>query len=894
MRPHDRPPLLRYGCAVVSVALMTWLRLSLPVGPRHRFTTLFLAVIATAWYGGLGPSVLAIVLSCLVADYFFLPPYHSFVVEEPDDLLGIAMFVVVCSAIVAFSEAGRAARRRLELLIAERQRTEQAEREQRERLQTTLSSVGDGVIVTDRAGRVVSLNPVAQGLTGWPTAEAEGRPLKGVFRTVDRLTHRTDEMPVVELVEGGISRQMDHTELVARDGSTLAIEHCAAPIKDEAGAVKGVVIVFRDITERTKSEAALRESEERFARFMQQLPGLAWIKDVEGRYVYANDAAVSAFRTPRAGLYGRTDDEVFPPETAAQFKENDRRVLATGTGIQVIETLEHDDGVNHHSLVSKFPITGRDGRTTLVGGMAIDITDRKRAEEALRLSEEQYRAVYSQAATGIAEADLSGRFVRANDRFCEIVGYPRDELIGVRFSDLTHPDDRAESVGPFERLRDGGPNYTIEKRYVRRDGMIVWARVAVSLIRDEQKRPARVVAVIEEITDRKRLEDELQRRVEELAQADRRKDEFLATLAHELRNPLAPIRNALHLMRRPNGDGLGIEAERAMAERQVVHLARLIDDLMDIARISRGKIELRRERLELAPVVGRAVESVRASLDERRHELTVAMPPEPIHLEADPTRIEQVLWNLLNNAIKYTEPGGAIRLGVERAGGEVVVRVRDTGVGIEPAMLPRIFEMFVQVGDDSGRAQGGLGIGLSLVSTLVEMHGGRVTVRSEGRGKGTEFAVHLPILPDAVRDGAEMERCDAPRSDAQPPRRRVLVVDDNVDAATSLAKLLTRFHGQDVRVAHDGPAALREAGDFRPDVVLLDIGMPGMDGCEVARRLRAQPETGRALLVALTGWGQESDRQRSREAGFDHHLVKPVDPDALRDLLAEPKAAPAG
>jgi CheY-like chemotaxis protein len=307
---------------------------------------------------------------------------------------------------------------------------------------------------------------------------------------------------------------------------------------------------------------------------------------------------------------------------------------------------------------------------------------------------------------------------------------------------------------------------------------------------------------------------------------------------------------------------------------------------MDVARISRGQIDLHKEVVDLAAVVRQAVETARTQIDERRHRLSVSLPERAIRLEADPTRLEQVFWNLLNNAIKYTEPGGAIRIAVEREACEVAVRVRDTGVGIERELLPRIFEMFVQAGESPERSQGGLGIGLSLVRTLVEMHGGTVQVRSEGRGKGTEFIVRLPTLPTAPRARIEPERGDRPHPVAMLPRNRILVVDDNVDAANSLARLLTRAYGQEVRVAHDGPGALAAAGEFHPEVILLDIGMPGMDGYEVARRFRRRPETDRTLLVALTGWGQASDRQRSREAGFDHHLVKPVDPQDLRRLLA--------
>ena len=513
------------------------------------------------------------------------------------------------------------------------------------------------------------------------------------------------------------------------------------------------------VVQRRRAEEALRRSEQRFARFMQHLPGLAWIKDSQGRYVYANEAAERAFGTPRERLYGRTDEEVFPSGVAAQFRENDRRALESGAGLRVIETLEHEDGIVHHSLVSKFPIPSPDGGEMLVGGMAIDITDRLEMEAALK-------------------------------------------------------------------------------------------------------------------------------------EADRRKDEFLATLAHELRNPLAPIRNALRLMRQPDGDG-PMEAERAMAERQVVHLARLIDDLMDVARISRGKIELHKEAVDLATVVGLAVETARTLIDERRHRLTVSLPDEMIRLEADPTRLEQVLWNLLNNAAKYTEPGGQIALSAEREGGEVVLRVRDNGIGIEAGdAAPALRDVRPgrrAPGARPGRAGDRAGPGRD-AGRDARRHD-RGAQRGAGHGQRVRGPAALLAQPGEV---VTPDRGRLRGPDGKPPRRRILVVDDNVDAARSLARLLARLYGQEVRVAHDGPEALAVAGEFRPEVVLLDIGLPGMDGNEVARRLRGRPEFEKTLLVALTGWGQEADVERSRSAGFDHHLVKPASPEAILELLLDFEAASAG
>jgi signal transduction histidine kinase/methanogenic corrinoid protein MtbC1/ActR/RegA family two-component response regulator len=376
---------------------------------------------------------------------------------------------------------------------------------------------------------------------------------------------------------------------------------------------------------------------------------------------------------------------------------------------------------------------------------------------------------------------------------------------------------------------------------------------------------------------------QLERLNERLAEADRRKDEFLAMLAHELRNPLAPLRNAVHLLRQPGVDRPLIDRTREMMGRQVQQLGRLVDDLLDLSRIARGKMQLRKEWVDLGQVARRAAEASRPLVEARRHELILALPDAPVRLLADPTRLEQVLTNLLNNAARYTPDGGRVWLTATTEGGEAVVRVRDTGIGIPPEMLSGIFGLFAQVERQQERAEGGLGIGLSLVKSLTEMHGGSVEAHSEGPGRGSEFVVRWPLPAEQTPEGARAPAEEAPGAERAV---RILLVDDNVDAAESLAMLL-RLLGHEVAVAHDGPAALREADAQRPEVVLLDIGMPRMDGYEVARRLRERPGPGQAVLVALTGWGQEEDRRRSREAGFDHHLVKPVELSALQKLLAQ-------
>ena len=335
----------------------------------------------------------------------------------------------------------------------------------------------------------------------------------------------------------------------------------------------------------------------------------------------------------------------------------------------------------------------------------------------------------------------------------------------------------------------------------------------------------------------------------------------------------------------PKVDAKTAERSREMMERQVHHLVRLVDDLLDVSRVMRGKIELRKEAVELATVVARAVETAQPLIDAQRHELNVSLPAEALPLDADPVRLAQVVGNLLTNAAKYTEPNGHIWLTARREGGEAVLRVRDDGIGIAPEVLPHVFDLFVQVDHAATRSQGGLGIGLTLVKNLVGMHCGTVEARSAGLGRGCEFVVRLPLTARKLGGPGEAERGEAARPAAPTSGLRLLVVDDNRDAADSLAVLL-RLQGHEVRVVHDGPAALEVAPSYRPDAVFLDLGMPGMDGYEVARRLRKTPGLEKTVLAALTGWGQREDRRRTAEAGFDHHLVKPPEPKALEGVLA--------
>ncbi|HSA57202.1 MAG TPA: response regulator [Gemmatimonadaceae bacterium] len=515
------------------------------------------------------------------------------------------------------------------------------------------------------------------------------------------------------------------------------------------------------------------------------------------------------------------------------------------------------------------------------------------ANEVLRANQTRLRVALDAGRMGTWELDEVARTSRFDEVQCALLGLREGTTtLGEReFFRLIYPGDLSIVRRAMEAARAGAPEgggaFEVEFRVVRpSDGALRWLLARGSVATESEGRVTRTAGVSFDITDRKQAEHALQ-------EADRRKNAFLATLAHELRNPLAPISNAVHYLLLKGPAEPDFVAARDVIARQAQQLSRLVDDLLDISRITQDRLELRREPVELSRIVHAAVETSRPLIDVEQHTLTVEVPPEPIMLDADLTRLAQVISNLLNNAARYTEPRGHITLAATRDASGVTIRVQDTGIGIPAEILPQVFDMFVQGNGGRARASGGLGIGLALARRLVELHGGTISVRSAGPGSGSEFAIRLPVasVPAVDQPSHEEYYANHPRA-----ALRVLVVDDNLDAADSLATLL-RMMGNEVQTAHDGVAAVEAAAAYAPDVALLDVGLPKLDGYEVARRIRARADAAdghcahRPVLIALTGFGQESDRVESFRAGFDHHLTKPADLKALMQLLAELSAS---
>jgi PAS domain S-box-containing protein len=522
----------------------------------------------------------------------------------------------------------------------------------------------------------------------------------------------------------------------------------------------------------------------------------------------------------------------------------------------------------------------------------LGLRDRQLAQERERLllveastANAKFRAFFEQGPIFAGIMALDGTILEPNRLALDACGYTREEIVGKPFWDCPYWNKSADLMQQIKEAISqaaAGQTYRAEMPYFVADGSKRMVDFILLPIKNESGRILFLAPTGIDITQRRQLENELRSSAAELSEADRRKDEFLATLAHELRNPLAPLRNGLQLMRLSDGEPAAAERARTMMERQLTHLVRLIDDLMDVNRITRGKLDLRKERLELAAVVNVAVETSLPAIEQMGHELTVTLPERPVLIDADPTRLAQVLSNLLNNAAKYSNRGGHIWLTVEQQAIDLVVSIRDNGIGIALDQLSSIFEMFSQVDQSLERSQGGLGIGLTLVKWIVEMHGGKIEAKSAGVGKGSEFVIRLPI-------DCQASHIQPATGNGEPPATksslRVLIVDDNRDAADSLATML-RLLGNDTRTAYDGEEALVAEADFRPDVMLLDLGLPKLNGYDTCRRIRLQPREKELVIIAQTGWGQDEDRQRTHEAGFDHHMVKPVDPAALLKTLA--------
>jgi PAS domain S-box-containing protein len=877
--------------------------------------------------------------------------------------------------------------------ITEHRRTEVALRESEERYRSLFDNMTEGFLlgelVYDAAGKPIDflnivVNPAVERQSGFKAEDVIGKTAREISPSIDSSVFEilgkvvsTGEPARYEIY---IKEADRHYECLAyRTGERRFAAH------------------YRDVTERKRSENALRESEERFSKAFRLNPAAMAITQLsDGRYIDLNESWERLSGWSRSETIGRTTIEMGTFKDEAE-REAAIAKLRRGESLHGLEVPFAARSGERRQVLLSIDAFDFGGRRCLLSTVQ-DLTEHKRAEAKLRESEAEFRAAFETSSVGMCQADpVTLGWQRVNRRFCEMAGYGEAELLHMRFSDIIHPDDLQQNLAGFERLTRGDiSEFRSEKRLIRKDGSPIWVHETINLVRDPRGRPNRTVSVIQDISERLRAEEQRtfqagllaqvhdgvmavdengritywnkgaeevlgwtaseasgktvtellepriegssnieaprkllepagqegevrtrrkdgayvtvdvrsaalraasgelrgivhtirdvseRKQAEEAREAERRKDEFLAVLSHELRNPLGAIRNSLFVLKRaPFGSEQSRRAETVI-DRQITHLTRLVDDLLDVTRITRGKVQLKCERVELAALVKRTIEDHRATFVANGIELVGRLPVEPLWGMADATRIEQIVGNLLGNAAKFTPRGGRVELVLEKQGSSALLRVRDNGVGIDPHMVDRLFHPFTQAAQTLDRSRGGLGLGLALVKGLVELHGGSVAVVSEGPGRGAEFTVRLPI-------GAEAS--EAPCEPARPSiqRRRVLVIEDNIDAADTL-KVALELAGHDVHVAYDGPSGLAQARDSRPEVVLCDIGLPGMSGYEVARAFSADEKLRDAVLIALTGYGLPEDKERALSSGFARHLTKPLTLESLEQVLESARA----
>jgi len=641
-----------------------------------------------------------------------------------------------------------------------------------------------------------------------------------------------------------------------------------------------ILLAIEDITERKRSEVESQQVQQRQRFILDSIPQKLVTTKPDGSVDYFNPQWMEYTGLPFAQIKDFGWKQFIHPDDVDEHVRGWLQATKTGEVYEHESRFRRADGEYRWHVSRGVPMRDEADQIVLWVGACTDIDDIKLVELALADSEIRYRRLFEAAKDGILILDTeSGRITDANPFMGELLGYSHEHFLGKELWEIGLLSDKAANEVAMQTLHDNGYVRYEHLPLETNQGLRVEVEVVANAYREDHHKV--IQCNIRDITERSQLEKQMQEQAEALADLHRRKDEFLAMLSHELRNPLAPISNAVQLLSLQKHEDQLQHQARTIIERQVGQLTRLIVDLLEVSRITTGRIHLQLERVGLNGVVERGIETTRPLMDQNHHELTVSISSQPIWVYADPARLEQVVVNLLTNAAKYTAAGGTIEISVQREAEEAVLRVRDSGVGIAPELLPHIFDLFTQADRSLDRSEGGLGIGLCLVQRLVEMHDGRVEVSST-MGQGSEFVVHLPIMTAPTLSPTSPEHI-APGSHG--PALRVLVVDDNIDSAQSLGMLLEAT-GHDVQLAYDGPTALRAAMDFRPNVVLLDIGLPGLDGYEVAKRIREQPTLTNIVLVAMTGYGNSADQRRSDEAGFNHHLVKPADFIKIKGILA--------
>jgi len=915
--------LSRYGIALAGIGGAIILRWALQpwLGTTFPLATMFTAIAFVVWRAGWGPALLTTIGGWAAANVVFRGGLGFFGGLTVNEIVGFITYLIATVPIIVLGEAMTRAQRHLEADHAELSTTNLAlenKVEAQSLLAAIVASSDDAIISKTLDGVITSWNKGAEHLFGWRADQAIGQSIQLVVPP----ELRAQELDFLDRLRRGERIEQMEVERIRKDGTRIHVAVTISPVYDRHGYIIGASKTARDITARKQWEQGLMRSEEAQRLLVGIHDATRGLEDpsivmreivtrvglhfdvtrcaygevdvtqnqIDITRGYTKDLPTVAGRYPldvfgtlmigelKAGRTAIINDVTTDPltdtptahETYARMQIGSMICVPIVRGGRLIATIVMCDGA---------PRAWTDDEARLLEQVAertLFAVESARASQALREHRDVMSLAMSTGRMGAWTRDLVLDTVWWSPEFAELFGFSPDDTDYQRsrlFAQLK-PEDQQRLPKLIEDSLHERRDYIFEFQIEHaRTGEWRWIEARGRAEYGADGKPSKLFGLIIDITEQRRS-------VEALQEADRRKDEFLATLAHELRNPLAPISSGLHILRSAR-DRAQTSTALEIMERQVGQMVRLVDDLLDVARITTGKVEIRSEPIDLALPINDAIETSEPTFQKLGQRLVVHRPAQPVYVSADRTRLSQVFANLLNNSSKYSEPGQEITLTFEQVGAEAVIRVRDHGIGIHPEMLPRVFEMFRQADRTGGRSRGGLGIGLSLVKRILDLHDGTITAASEGLGHGSEFIVRLATI-DSSRVPVH-GRDDASRG--QLPRRRILVVDDNADAAESLAALLA-ISGHETRLAHDGHDAVAQAQQFQPDVVFLDIGMPLLDGHETAKMIRQQPWGKHMVLVALTGWGQTEDRRRSKDAGFNHHLVKPADPAVVATLLA--------
>ncbi|HEY1805116.1 MAG TPA: PAS domain S-box protein [Terracidiphilus sp.] len=852
-----------YGFALASLACATLLRLALDplLGDHYPLATFYAAVTIVAWYWGVYPAIVTAVLGYPMGSALFLSPRHGSWASHVHTL-ELPAYIAICTALIACVYRIIDRQRQLDEALEAQRSAEVAVAERDARFKRYLDAMPDIIYTWNADGSRDYFNPRWSEYTGTAVANDAEITERICIEDLPNLAEQRNRA-----LSQGIPLRAEF-RLRDRKGEPRWFQTHCVPILDDSGSITGWVGRSIDIDGEKRAVEALELSEQRYRSVSEAFDFGMWSADKLGRLTFVSPQLLQFLGASIQEAQERLWSALLTPKSEQELT-GWQGCFAKGEPWDRESQLVGADGTIRRVWSRGVPLRSPDGPVTSWVGLTLDVTERYAAERARDQARQQLEVVTDRMSVGVAQCNQNLEFVWVNPAYARQLGLTPNQLRGRRVENVVGPDT-FKSLVPYIQRVLAGESVQFERAETISGSPARWISAVYTPIWNGRATPVGWVAVMSDLTERRVLE-------EQLREANRQKDRFLAILAHELRNPLAPIRYATRLLGPEVPVQMAADARR-MIDRQLAHMARLLDDLLDVSRITRGVLEVRRDALDLRTILRQAVEAARPLASAVDHRLDLELPEEALPVLGDEIRLIQVIGNLINNAIKYTNPGGHIWVSATESSTQLMISVRDNGRGITHEMLPRVFDLFAQ-GEPGARAQTGLGIGLALVKQFVELHGGSVDAHSEGVGRGSEFRI---LLPKGVEVAAVTDSTTAQSNIAAlgAGKVRVLIVDDNVDAANALAQLL-RGVGYQPHIAYDGRSAIEMAEILKPGVALLDLGLPHMSGHEVAQHLRARP-WGRAIrLIAVTGWGGKDDLHRSREAGFDEHLTKPVDPDVL-------------